>query len=723
MTLLKYLILGTALTVSLCYAQGNKSPDAAKKTGAGLTPAVTSAVLQQADDSSDYIPCKFTVAQLNSLSNPELANVLSAADVESLISRVLGTVQSQTKTKSDPFLERFALNLTASRNDLIGKTPSEGLNTVLTIMARSKAELTAPATPDDYTQVKSRLNALAPSFSGPISNLVDNVQKLAPTRSELEPMIAHEVETTASLAAARPLIVSALKNGEGTADTNAIVDAAQKSIAGLVRPADVGCAMSILSYSETSKAYGRLIANEYIAVQVHIRNLNRNQEFVLHDAQFGVNADPGGRLGRYYSGRDKIIVRALSVAQQTRDPRNLLVHSVQGIGTILSAVSPIYNGAVAVASGVYNGAFATSLDKYWKDQTTDQLNLLNDTGFSSSRNSQTTVPKGLSELIVIFVPALPFTQGWWLLPCTGYIPVGTVTNGQVVPQTSSGGAGINVAKALEVCTDEISHKKLPGSTAVTRTDGSMDLFAMAGTVPYKKWSGNSLQIFGELSNAAVTGMHIVSDDQLQPSLTQLQCTPTDDSGNLVFNSPLKDTVTCSAKGANLDKFAKLRLRNASDLSDTATAEGSVTVSGDSTNATVSFQASTLLGLPQPSYAVFGVTANGVEQNTSQYLHLSLNPVVTGYSPSPLDFTAKSSPTSLALSGYHLSKVTSATLNDQSNHKVSLTKPAPTPQTDSSVTFNVDANSFKGVTGSMNVTLTTADGKSSGVLTLSVAGPK
>jgi hypothetical protein len=68
-------------------------------------------------------------------------------------------------------------------------------------------------------------------------------------------------------------------------------------------------------------------------------------------------------------------------------------------------------------------------------------------------------------------------------------------------------------------------------------------------------------------------------------------------------------------------------------------------------------------------------------------------------------------------------VTSATLNDQSNHKVSLTKPAPTPQTDSSVTFNVDANSFKGVTGSMNVTLTTADGKSSGVLTLSVAGPK
>jgi hypothetical protein len=53
----------------------------------------------------------------------------------------------------------------------------------------------------------------------------------------------------------------------------------------------------------------------------------------------------------------------------------------------------------------------------------------------------------------------------------------------------------------------------------------------------------------------------------------------------------------------------------------------------------------------------------------------------------------------------------------------LTKPAPTPQTDSSVTFNVDANSFKGVTGSMNVTLTTADGKSSGVLTLSVAGPK
>jgi hypothetical protein len=36
------------------------------------------------------------------------------------------------------------------------------------------------------------------------------------------------------------------------------------------------------------------------------------------------------------------------------------------------------------AAAVFNGAVVPGLDKYWKDQTADQLNLLNDTGLPDS---------------------------------------------------------------------------------------------------------------------------------------------------------------------------------------------------------------------------------------------------------------------------------------------------------------------------------------------------
>ena len=70
-----------------------------------------------------------------------------------------------------------------------------------------------------------------------------------------------------------------------------IVDSTRKTLASFTRPIDVGCAMSILSWSETRYAFGRLIANEYIGVQIVVRNISDQQEFLLHDAAVAVDSD------------------------------------------------------------------------------------------------------------------------------------------------------------------------------------------------------------------------------------------------------------------------------------------------------------------------------------------------------------------------------------------------------------------------------------------------
>ena len=193
-----------------------------------------------------------------------------------------------------------------------------------------------------------------------------------------------------------------------------------------------------------------------------------------------------------------------------------------------------------------------------------------------------------------------------------------------------------------------------------------DLFRNAYPVPYKRWSGASLAIFRELSNTVVAGMHIVEETELEPAITQLKCTA-DGSGNLVFPTPSKETVSCTLTGKNLDKVAKLRLRNAQDAADPATVDGSVTVSGDSSNATVSFPTGKLRELSGTAYLVYAVTGNGVEKKTSQSVHLSGSaPFVSDVSPKSVDLTTQN-PQPLTLNGFHLKDIKSVTLTSGGNN--------------------------------------------------------
>lgn len=630
----------------------------------------------------------------------------------------------------DPLLKGNVLNSFLAKLDsdtLAGLTPSQALNHVIVDLSTVESQAINPVQPADIDWLKVQMEKSAPAADADAIDSFTNFLKTAPagivgvaSYGELQSAASHILQTPALLdkwqdnkkyAASNADILKSI--GEAyPINSETVIDAARDSLVLLQRPPDIGCAMSILTYKETDTAYGHLIANEYIAVQIVVRNLNRDQPFVVHDAEFQVNSDPTGRLSRFFSGRDKVIVRSLSAAQNSFDPRALIVHSAEGIGAILSATVPIFAvEELTNATAVFNGAFVPGLDKFWKDQTGDQLNLLNDTGFSSQTSSQTTVPQLASVLFVIFIPSKQFEEGWWTQPCVEKTYVGSTddaghlnlaggnVNNQGAPQTANakgdipavGTAGVlmtpDVQHALETCT--ANNKEIPprhhghwytlgyrtedkgvGSVPSTTNmpDRNADLFRNAYPKPFRKWPGNSLQLFAALSSTVVSGTHIIEESQLQPSISTLNC-PTDaKSGNIQLPSPDTGTLSCPLTGKNLDKVAQLRLRNAKDATDVATAEGPVTVSGDSSKGMVAFPTAALYSLTQPAYNVFIVSSTGVEQKTALTLHFSTDPIISSISPNPIDLSKSPTPQNITINGYHLENVDSIELADQSNNK-------------------------------------------------------
>jgi hypothetical protein len=264
------------------------------------------------------------------------------------------------------------------------------------------------------------------------------------------------------------------------------------------------------------------------------------------------------------------------------------------------------------------------------------------------------------------------------------------------------------------------------STTVPSRQPSSDLFRNAYPRPYKNWSGNSIEIFSALSTAIVAGTHITEDSQLQTSVSGLTC-PTDNAGNITFPSPDNGSLSCSLAGKNLDKVAKISLRNAKDATDATTAEGSVSVSGDSTKATVIFLTSALRLLPQPAYAVFTVSSVGVEQKTGQTIHLPVTPIGSKIDPSELDFSKdQKTPQNVVITGFHLGIADSITLTEKSNPKntavIALNLDAL--KSDTELHLAVDPTKLSGLSPTSTVyTITVVEGKQPTLITpqLSIKG--
>jgi hypothetical protein len=675
--------------------------------------------------SGDYVPCEFTLDQLANLRLQPAVVRLSSVDEEKLKANIFAEVLSQSNAGAFGNGKQASFVRLLSDISLEGRTPSEALAVIIQTLKENDAPPTPAATAlvVAATNPAGRLDAnnesevkkLAVSQAGgnkeyqdflaksvPLVNLSTSqaLQALASKTSEFvnskdvqqPPATASETEKSAVSTSEKNVqkVVTNAQQGADATNTSdipakqAIVDAARNSVAVFERPPDVGCAMSILSWNETRYAYGNLIASEYIAIQITVRNLNDKEDFLIHDAEFAVDVDPSGSLGRFYSGRDKIIVRALSLANQDYSPRNLIVHSLQGVGTLMSAVIPVAGATYAAAAGVYNSGFLPGLAKVWPDYSNQQLNLLNDTGFSSTSNFKTTVPKSGSAMFVMFVPSKDFQEGWWTQACVENLVVGVDANGKIRKVGPQPASAVDPDLAFAVCKKDMQVVP-PGristggvTTGATTTGGTTTGGTTIGgipadneiveympvkPVPYKKWPPNSGAIFKALSFAVVAGVHIPEAAETATVVTEIDC-PRDAVGDLDLNKSTGDGLVCNLKGQNLNKIAILRLRNSKDPTDTKTAEGPVTGNGDSTVAKMTLPLLQVGPLMGDTYRAYMVDKNSVETDTTQLVHLNLLPVLSSINPATLALDKQASPVSIIvqLSGYHLDKLAQISLS-------------------------------------------------------------
>ena len=623
-----------------------KVPDVGNPVPSGTQPAnqpplgsrLLDTVASSTSDPDDHVSCFFSVKQLMALRPIPGVVKLTESDQSRVLTAVVKTVDQTSdkelklKDKAD-FMKKLAGELNGS---LLGKTPGEALATIMNLLyeiqinsendrvyasARNKDELRRMAVEKAGggadilgKAVQNKLDTTAGWFKpddpgltlGNVASLIRqipeaDVRAASPTLSlSSAPNLSARIAETADALESAKTATTASAQLSG-----AVVDSARNELNKLARPDDIQCAYQILSWKDARLMFGRSVANEFIAVQVTVRNLNLKEEFMVHNAMLSVDTDINGAVGQYSEGVDKIGVEAYNNAGESLTARGIVGNSISAATTLLSTLQPIVgltNFSNAVAA--FNGGVPKGWAALEPDHQKEQLLMIANNGFSATGNFKTMVPKSSAATFFTWFPAKPFLEGWWVQECAQNM----MSPKPVTPKPDP--AGVAPAPQLGVAKERARSEVCKG---LTGTD--------LKTVPYQKWSSISDQLFRDLSLAVVAGIHVREDSKNHASITDLKC-PKDAQGQLNLSKPSSGgTISCDVTGENLDKVTKLRLENAGNLVDPARPEGVVSeVSSDNASAKVTFNVSELLALSGDSYNVFAVGKDGTETATGQKIY-------------------------------------------------------------------------------------------------------
>lgn len=639
--------------------QVSKSAAPVPGFGARLTQSVTNDV----SDPDDHVRCFLTVKQLMNLRpNPGVAR-LTDTDQSQVLTSVVQAVDAAKSTELNDPAKRAFMEMLAGELDgkLVGKTPGEALatimNTLYQIQAQNSPLLKAAQDPNEIAQatvdratqhggeaygstVKKRLNDNQSNWfkvQDPNGTLgaIASLLKTAPDTSSSPTTRAAADKTAQDLIGAASIT-----------QVGKVVDSARDAINKLVAPQEIGCAYQILTYDESKLLFGRSVANNFIGVQVTVRNLDATKEFIIHNAMLCVDTDINGAMCQYREGVDKIGVEAYNKAGESLTARGIVGNSITAASALLSTLQPIV-GAVNFSNAV--AAFNGGVPKGWStlspDHQQDQLLLIANSGFSATYTTKTVVGKSGVATFYTWFPAKPFLEGWWVQDCAQTIVLadptldGAKPGEEQSPNRISPQVGVDLKRARTGCKEVTSDK-----------------FQTAWkTLPYQKWSAISDQLFRDLSLAVVAGIYTLEDKKNKASVTDVKC-PKNSSGDLDLPKASSDsTFTCDVTGDNLDKVKNLRLENAANPVDPLRPQASVSVNGDNTTAAANFKISDLASAPANTYNVYAVGKDGTENATGLNVQLDQKTIsLTGVSPSSINLEGL--PTKITLSGYNLNNL-------------------------------------------------------------------
>jgi hypothetical protein len=417
-----------------------------------------------------------------------------------------------------------------------------------------------------------------------------------------------DVPTVVQAAASKNNVDPAKAAQAGTAAQNAVTAGTFK------RPSDVSCSFSVLQWRETSDTFGRRVADEYVAIQVNVRNLNTQNEFLIHDIQIAVDTGLNPKqFGRFSASRDKLIVRDVAQRGQTEDFRNRAINVLEMLGSIAggasAAVTQSLTSTVAATDfstsvAIFQGPFITGMINIFPDHTIDHINHINDLTFSASSSNKTVVPVQGSVPLVTFLAEKPLEQ---------------------LPFAHCGQTALDENDYLtnSICTLDSNPPYPPTATKVADYYGKR--------LSFKKWNALALAVLERRVFVVIAGVHIKEAAQ-EPTFTTITCAPGNDA-TIALAKITGSAASCTLKGGDLDLISQVELENPNDSTDKV--DGASSVSGDNTQATVQFNTSDLVKLKGTSYTLYYSLKGGNPEATK--LTVTVQQVVS-LSATTLTFT-------------------------------------------------------------------------------------
>jgi hypothetical protein len=155
-----------------------------------------------------------------------------------------------------------------------------------------------------------------------------------------------------------------------------------------------------------SDDFGYRLGRRYIVYQVTIENGSKDFQFMLQDVTIDFSllyGQPSGTYAYNASSQDLTLLRGVPEKGEDHDPRNAVLHVLQGIGSVAGAVSGLtsFSDVMGSSVAVFNGAFLQGYTTISPDHTGTQLNRLSDSAFQAN----TIVDKLRAKTIAMFIPA------------------------------------------------------------------------------------------------------------------------------------------------------------------------------------------------------------------------------------------------------------------------------------------------------------------------------
>lgn len=499
-----------------------------------------------------------------------------------------------------------------------------------------------------------------------------------------------------------PGVVRALASQNGVSESADLVSkSAENALSSAFdRPDDVSCSFSLLQWKETSDNFGRRVANDYIGLQVNVRNLNTKTEFLIHDIQVAVDTGLSPvQFGRFQTARDKLIVRGVAQKGQSEDARNRIINLLVLLGAIAGPASaaltqgnPGSDAAanVSTAVSIFQTPFMAGLTAMFPDHTVAHLNHINDLAFSASSSSKTVVPIQGSVPLVTFLAEKPIEQ----LP---FAYCGVNGHGKFLSHNSEdpdspGSSQYNYCNFEEQAsaTDQPDYYMKP--------------------LHFHYWRPAAIEILQRRVFVVIAGVHILEVPNTA-RVDRVSCPPANDENVDLTKADSSGAVTCTLHGSNLTKASAIKL----EQQGAKTISGTLTATDDQT-ATITFKTADAAGATG-KYELFLTDTSGTDVDAKQGLNFGNPTTITKISCQPgtdanLDLSKADTSTAIscALTGTNLDKASYFKLDQPNAQTIWPSVKAAPDGNSTTMTFTLDDN-LKKATGSYELWFTDATGKS------------